>query len=113
MTPTWLSPTVERLIDVAIRTVPHMEALLYLRAHDGERLDVSVVAKAIFTNVDEAEAILRELCATGLVRGDEGDHAFRYAPASAERWQAVEALANVHRTQLVALSEFIHEKASR
>ena len=108
-----LPRAVERLLAESIPTAAHMEALLYLRAREGESVDVAGVATSIFAHVRVTGAILDDLCASGLIRRVQGRNEFRYALLSDERRRVVDALATLHRTNLVAVLQCIHEQAAR
>jgi hypothetical protein len=106
-----LPPGVERFVIDCIPTVVHLEALLLLRSRSSDPLAVDPIARLLYVDVPVASQALTDLVARGLLAASGPRGPFRYAPAYPERRACVDDLAEVHRTRLIALSRFIHERA--
>ncbi|HEX3596866.1 MAG TPA: hypothetical protein VHU80_17275 [Polyangiaceae bacterium] len=106
-----IPPRVGRLVVERLPTVVHVEALLLLRHHGEEALDMAVLAADLFIDARAARRVVEDLVAHGLVHAASPEGPVRYAPESAEIRAAVDELAEVHRTRLIPLSRFIHERA--
>ena len=95
----------------ALPSVPHLEALLLLRAQQGIPSSADAIAKRLYVAEKTAEGVLRDLVATRLVARE--DRSYRYAPASLELARLVDRLAEFYAHALVAVTNLIHERAAR
>jgi hypothetical protein len=89
-----------------IFSVPHLEALMLLRATAPKRWSAGSLAKRLYVQRDVATEVLADLERAGML-GTEGD-AFYYAAASAELAGLVDQLASFHATHLVQVTLLIH-----
>ena len=107
-----LPDDLRRFILASVPSVPYLEALLLLR-HDPEvEWDVRRVAARLYVSERQAAEVLTALAAAGIARGeDRGDTAlFRYAPATAELAERLDALAQAYSANLVGVTGLIHSR---
>ena len=107
---TELPTAVRRLIAERIESVQQLEILLLLRAAPDKHWSPPEVARALVTQVESCEEWLEEMARTRLLAGD--GLVYRYAPATAELEDAVDALAESYAKYRVAVIAFIFSKPS-
>ncbi|HET7843006.1 MAG TPA: hypothetical protein VFL14_02570 [Xanthomonadales bacterium] len=105
-----LSPGLRRLIVGAIATVPHLEALLLLRAQPREWSGHEVGAR-LYISPERAESVLSELASCGLLRATDGG--FAYRPDDTTTAPLVDELAEVYARHVVDVTSFIHSRTDR
>ena len=95
-----------------IESVPHLEALLILRARRSQSLSSEEVASQLYINEEAASGILRDLERRGLLRTLSGDaNHYEYA-ASGDLEALVMQVEITYRRELVRVANMIHSKAS-
>jgi hypothetical protein len=94
-----------------IDSVPELELLLLLadRVRD---LDVPEAAARVYVEEDKARRLIEKLRRRNLVEAFGEPARYRFAPADAEDERRVRQLSQAYRTQLVAMANLIHSKAS-
>ena len=104
-----------RFILTSIATVPHLEALLLLRAEPQRDWDGEAVAKRLYVVERTARSVLDELSKIGaLALSDSGQGLrYRYQPRPVELAQLVDRLAAAYATNLVGITELIHSHMDR
>jgi len=109
MTKTPVPDEVRRFILTSIPSVPHLEALLLLRADGTRSWDAGEVARRLYINGSQATGLLDALVEAGMA-GRAGDGAYVYAPSSDELRTAIDALAVTYATNLVGVTDLIHSR---
>ncbi len=105
--PADLREFIQRYID----SVAHLEALLLLRANPQTTWDVPATAGRLYTSENQAEEVLVQLCAEGLI-SRESD-LYRYASQSPETLAMIDRLAELYSKQLIPITNLIHGKPRR
>lgn len=106
---------IRRFILTSVPSVPHLEAILLLRTDPDVGWDVRRVAARLYVAERQAAELLAALAAAGIARSDdEGETAlFRYAPATAELRQRIDALAQAYSANLVGVTDLIHSRTDK
>jgi hypothetical protein len=105
---------IRRFVLTSIPSVPHLEALLLLRAERERSWDVLQVARRLYISEKIAAGLLDDLCRSAMInRGDEPGLAYRYAPASEPLRATIDALAELYGRRLVDITNLIHSKLDR
>lgn len=95
-----------------IDSVPHLEALLIVRAHRPQSFSIAEVASQLYIHEEAAASILRDLERRGFLRTVSGDaNRYEYA-ASGELEALVMQVEITYRRELVRVANMIHSKAS-
>ena len=105
-----IPPAVRRFVIDCIPSVVHMEALLMLRSREGVHVRAEAIAGALFVELKVARGALEALYGRGLLHAAAPGGPYWYSPHSPELRGRVDDLADAHRTRLVPLSRFIHER---
>lgn len=110
-----LSDDIRRFILTGVPSVPYLEAMLLLRADPGVGWDVPRLAARLYVAERQAAELLTALAAAGIAQSeDPGDAAlFRYAPATAELRERLDALAQAYSANLVAVTDLIHTRIDK
>lgn len=106
-----LPPEVERFVLECVPSIAHLEALLLLRSRAHEELSLETIATRLYVDPARAAQVLAELEGCNLVsaRSPRGPYRLSQRP---DRRDAIDALAETHRTMLVPLTRFVHESAA-
>lgn len=102
---------VRRFVLTSIASVPHLEALLLLRAAPQRLWDSAQVAERLYVNEPLARQVLLDLCAGGIVAAE--DAAYRFAPQRAELAALLDQVAEAYAANLVGITGLIHSKLDR
>lgn len=96
-----------------IDTVPELEALLLLWQNRPAAWNAADIARRLYIDPNQAQALLAHLSRKGMVAADP-DRAdfYRYESRSAERDQLMGRTEAVYRRQIVRISTLIHSKPS-
>lgn len=107
-----ISDRVRRFLLTSIPAVPHLEALLLLRR---ERRDwrAGEIAARLYLPEDRARMILADLCAAGIIHCDADQHAFAFAPRSAQDDDLVAELDATYARHLLEVTRLIHSRIER
>lgn len=101
---------VRRFVLTSIASVPHLEALLLLRATPGDWTAANA-AERLYISEKSAEKLLDDLCNSGmLVRTDSS---YRYQPETEAMRGTVDAVARTYSQNLVAMTNLIHSSVER
>ena len=104
---------VRRFILLSIASVPHLEAILMLRAQSREAWSASTVATRLYIPEMRAAEILADLQASGLLERAEGGAAtYRYQPAP-ELAAVIDRTAETYAADLVGVTDLIHSKTGK
>jgi hypothetical protein len=108
-----LPAEVAAFLDAHIDSVPQMEALLLLYDHRDESWTAAQIATRIYTDAARVTLLLRHLHQHRLIEPVAGDDGcFRY-DSRGDADHLMEAVNHTYRTQLIAVTRFIHAKASQ
>ncbi len=108
-----IPPPVARFIAAFVPSVVALEALLLLRARRGVEVSPVAVGQALYVDAAVAAGVLEALARHGLLRAADPVRAYAFAPATPELAAGVEELAEIYRTRLVPLHEYIHDRAQQ
>lgn len=101
----------QRVILLAIPSVPYLEALLLLRGAPKLSWDAVQVARRLYLNEKAAQGLLDQLYAAGVVTaGGDGGSTFCYAPQSEHMRSMIDGMAEVYSRNLIGVSNLIHSK---
>lgn len=106
---------VRRFILTSIATVPHLEALLLLRATRELRWDSDAVAQRLYVKEEVARQVLRELCEAGILaaHGEAGTPHYSYAPQRPDLSALLDRVAEAYAANLVGITGLIHSRLDR
>lgn len=112
---TELSEDIRRFILTSVPSVPYLEALLLLRTDPGIRWEVPRAAARLYVAEREAAEVLTALAAAGIAQSEEQGETvlFRYAPATAELRDRLDALAQAYSANLVGVTHLIHSRIDK
>lgn len=115
MAPPPIPEDIRRFVLTSIASVPHLEALLLLRAHEGEFWRDARLAQRLYISEKTAHLLMTELCRSGMIvpRQQDGAFSYRYQPTSASLRATIDTLAELYRRQLVDITHLIHSKLDR
>lgn len=102
---------VRRFLLGAIPSVPHLEALLLVRAEASEPWTASRLARRLYIDETGAGRLLRELGEAGLLR--QGGHGYRFDPTDAPLATVVAELDAIYARRVVEVAELIHSSSDR
>ena len=106
-----IPPDIRRFVLTSIASIPHLEALLLLRASETQEWPAARVAKRLYVVEAAAQALLDDLSALGmLARGPGG---FIYRPASPHLRATIDELAELYSRRLVDITHLIHSRLDR
>ena len=111
MTASSIPADIRRFLLAAIASVPHLEALLLLRADPAHPWSAQALAARLYVDADAASQLLADLGRRGLVR-EQPPGAWRFQ-ARGEDLAMVDALAEVYARNVVEVAEMIHSKSER
>lgn len=104
-----IPPAVLSLIASSIDSVSEMEALLLFREESSRNWTQQQLAARLYITEREAAEVLQNLKKRKLIsEGSAPSQEFVYQPG--ELVEAVDQLAVVHRTRLIAITKLIHSK---
>ncbi|MEW5915033.1 MAG: hypothetical protein AB1762_01450 [Gemmatimonadota bacterium] len=105
------TPEVDRFVLGFIDSVPHLEALLILWRTRPRVWTIAELAKALYLQARQTEAIAGDLTRDGfLVASSEG---VQYAADAAEQDRLISAVDQTYRRETVRLSTMLHARGSR
>ena len=108
--PDQLPPAIRRFVLTSIASVPHLEALLLLRAKPhGWR--AAQVAGRLYIGEAAARQLLDDLCQARML--EERDGAYAFAPHSPLLRDAIDQLAESYARHLVEVTHLIHSRIDR
>jgi hypothetical protein len=116
MAPQPIPDDIRRFVLTSIPSVPHLEALLLLRARATDFWCASKVAQRLYIGVALAQAVLRELCRAGMIapRSEpDGSTSYRYQPASDAMRALIDRLAALYASDLLEVTYLIHSALER
>lgn len=102
---------VRRFLLAVIDSVPHLEALLLLRADPAKAWDAQALAARLYIDEMSALRLLADLGMHHLVR--EGPEGWRLDVDDVERVRVVDRLVDVYSRHVVEVAELIHSTSDR
>ncbi|HEU4844823.1 MAG TPA: hypothetical protein VFT05_11205 [Burkholderiaceae bacterium] len=107
---------IRRFVLSSIPTVPHLEALLLLRAGGAHAWSAGELAERLYVSEKAAAALLLALCSDGMcaLRPDAGGaQRYHYQPASPRLRATIDQLAELYGRELLAVTHLIHSRLER
>ena len=106
-----LPAEVHRFVLTSIPSVPYLEAVLLLRAEPSAPWDAARLARRLYVPEASAAELLAQLTAAGIATREGA--AARYAPATAELRDLLDALAHEYTVNLVTVTDLIHSRTGK
>ena len=115
MAPPPIPEDIRRFVLTSIPSVPHLEALLLLRATEGESWSDTRLAARLYIGEKTAHLLMAELCRGGMLapHAQDGLVSYRYQPGSDSLRAVIDALAELYGRQLVDVTHLIHATLDR
>lgn len=104
---------IRRFVRANIPSVPHLEALMLLKATSPQRWCAASLAARLYVTLDAATAVLADLSQAGMLRAGPMRTEFWYAAGADELAGFIDRLAHLHATNLVGMTLLIHSKSER
>ena len=101
---------VRRFVLTSIASVPHLEALLLLRATPGDWI-AAKAAEGLYISEKSAERLLDDLCSSGMLACSDGH--YRYQPETEAMRHTIDAVARTYSQNLVEMTNLIHSSVQR
>jgi hypothetical protein len=106
-----LPAEVHRFVLTSIPSVPYLEAVLLLRAEPAARWDAARLARRLYVPEPSAAELVDQLAAAGIASMEGA--AVRYAPATDELRELLDALAHAYTVNLVTVTDLIHSRTGK
>lgn len=107
---------IRRFVLTSIPSVPHLEALLLLRARLQPYWRAETVAGRLYIRDKLALELLDDLCKAGMAAActdEQGFGAYCYMPSSEALRDTIDQLAELYSKRLVDITHLIHSKLDR
>lgn len=108
-----IPPELRRFILASIPSVPHMEALMLVRATAPGRWSAACLAQRLYVPMAAAAVVLADLRQSGLLLRDDASDTYFYQFPRDGQCEEVELLAALHASNLVEITVLIHQKPGR
>lgn len=108
-----IPPDLRRFILTSIPSVPHIEALMLLRAAAPAKWSAADLARRLYVPPQAAAAVLTDLCKSGILRCDDEADTYSYEPGLVVPAELIDRLAALYASQLVEVTMLIHSKLDR
>ena len=105
-----IPPELCRFMQANIPSVPHMEALMLVRASAPSRWCPHSLSRRLYVPMAAAAGVLADLCRSGLLLREAASDAYFYQYRRDSLCDSVEQLAALHATNLVEITALIHTK---
>lgn len=109
--PSPIPPAIRRFVLTSIASVPHLEALLLLRAAEPDVWSGERVAERLYTTSAAAFKLLDDLCQARMI--ERRDAGYTYRPHSQGLRDTIDELADVYARNLVEVTHLIHSRIDR
>lgn len=115
MAPPPIPEEIRRFVLTSIPSVPHLEALLLLRASEGEYWSDARLAQRLYIGEKLAHALMAELCRAGMLapRAHGPAISYAYQPATPALGLTIDQVAELYARQLVEVTHLIHSRLER
>lgn len=97
----------------SIPSVPHMEALMLVRATAPSRWTVLYLSQRLYVTPAVAAGVLADLCNSGLLMCDAATSTYFYQFNQNAVGEIIEQLAALYASNLVEITGLIHSKLDR
>jgi hypothetical protein len=107
---------IRRFVLTSIPSVPHLEALLLLRAGQADVWRAATVAERLYIGDKVAHDVLVDLCRAGMIAPREpadGVIDYRYQPSSDAMGALIDRLAALYGSHLLEVTYLIHSALDR
>jgi hypothetical protein len=104
---------VRRFILTSIPSVPHIEALMLVRATTPARWTPADLAQRLYVPLAVARGVLADLCSAGMIQDEEATSAYYFDELSNELCDVIGKLAILYSSNLVEITLLIHSKMER
>jgi len=107
---------IRRFILTSIPSVPHLEALLLLRANVQQGWRAETVAGRLYIRDRLAQQLLDDLCKAGMAAPcltEQESATYRYRPSSEALGSTIDQVAELYSKRLVDITHLIHSKLDR
>lgn len=108
-----LTDDMRRFILLNIPSVPYLEALLLMRDEENYHWCKEELAKRLYINVDRANDLLSQLCASGIIEKDDKIHTYYYHPCTEEMRETIDQLAVIYSKNLIEVTNLIHSNIEK
>jgi DNA-binding IclR family transcriptional regulator len=109
---THIAGEVRRFILTSIPSVPHMEALMLLRASAPSRWSAHELSRRLYVAQAHALTVLDDLVGAGILEYEDPDGYF-YSGRQAPLAELVDQLSALYRSHLVDVTMLIHSRMDR
>lgn len=103
--------SVRRLVLTSIPSVPFLEAARVIHGNAAALHTAQTIALALYMPPAAAEKLLLDLRQAGIVAAEGGG--YRYAPRDAELSAGLEELFDCYRSNLVGITNLVHDTTQR
>jgi len=111
---TVISEEVRRFVLTSVPSVPYLEAALLFHHSPAIERDADSLARALYMPEPRARELLESLCAAGiLVRSSDVPTRYRFQPRDETLLTALRDLAAAYPSGVIAISNLIHDAATR
>jgi hypothetical protein len=105
---------VRRFVLTSVPSVPYLEAMLLFQKERQKTRNAADLAARLYVAESAANGLLQGLTAAGVIVADKVDPGtFRYAPRDAGLVALIDKLASAYATNLIAISNLIHDQTQR
>jgi hypothetical protein len=108
-----IPPEIRRFMLTSIPSVPHMEALMLVRATAPSRWTALYLSQRLYVTPAMAAGVLADLCNAGLLLCDAATSTYFYQFNSNAIGETIEQLAALYASNLVEITVLIHSKMDR
>lgn len=112
--PASITDDLRRFILTSVPSVSYLEAMLLFEREPAAARNAAGVAGLLYIGEATARELLDALCAAGVIEAcpDRPDH-FRFAAAGNRLGEIIRQLAAVYATNLVGITNLIHDRTQR
>jgi hypothetical protein len=104
---------VRRFILTSIPSVPHVEALLLMRATAPARWTSSDLAQRLYVQPALASGVLADLCTAALLQSEDAGTSYFFGEQPDALCDVINTLAALYSSNLVEITLLIHSKLDR
>jgi hypothetical protein len=112
MIPPGVPAEVLEFVGNKINSVPELETLLMMSDQPQRIWTAADIVSRIYVRDDRASGILELLQRRGLVTFEDQPPGYRFSPVDQDERALIALVARTYRSNIVALTTFIHERAS-
>lgn len=113
MTDTYIENDIKQFILQYIDSVAQLECLLLFQTYPQTDWNAAAIAKELYINEAQAETLLAQLSAQGMLvkLGDDRPILYRYQPKSPEVEHMIVRVVSLYKQYLVPITHLIHSKS--